>query len=212
MSNPICLVGTIATDPRFSQSGSRVPFCSFRLASNDRRYDREKAEWVDGETTWVSVHVFRGLAEHARESFAKGDRVIVSGRLRVRRWEKDERTGISVAVEADALGHDLRWGVSRFERRAGGSAAGGLGGARGEAASLARGGSGWATPATQESPREDGAPAPGADVPGADVPGADAPGTGSERWEEAGVSREASAPDDARAPEYEADAFTPVAA
>jgi len=201
MSNPICLVGTIATDPRFSQSGSRVPFCSFRLASNDRRYDREKAEWVDGETTWVSVHVFRGLAEHARESFAKGDRVIVSGRLRVRRWEKEEKTGISVAVEADALGHDLRWGVSRFERRAGGSAAGG------ETAGAVGGGSGWATPTMQESPREGGASAPGADVPDTYAPGA-----GSERLEGAAASREASAPGEAPAPQYEADDFTPVAA
>ncbi|MGD9606123.1 MAG: single-stranded DNA-binding protein, partial [Leucobacter sp.] len=52
-------------------------------------------------------------------SFRKGERVIVSGRLRVRKWENDEKSGTSVEVEADALGHDLRWGVSRFEKRTG---------------------------------------------------------------------------------------------
>ncbi|WP_053383736.1 single-stranded DNA-binding protein [Leucobacter celer] len=122
MSTPICIIGTVATDPRFSRTNSGAAFCSFRVASNERRYDREQAQWVDGETNWFTVNAFRGLAEHASESFSKGDRVVVSGRLRMRRWESGEKSGTAVEVESDALGHDLRWGVSRFTKRSGADA------------------------------------------------------------------------------------------
>lgn len=119
MSTPICVIGTIATHPRFTRTASGVAFCSFRVASNERRYDREQAQWVDGDTNWFTVNAFRGLAEHASDSFAKGDRVVVYGRVRVRRWETDQKSGTAVEVEAEAFGHDLRWGVSRFTKRSG---------------------------------------------------------------------------------------------
>lgn len=117
MSTPITVVGTIATDPRRIVTQSGVTLCTFRVASGQRRYDREEGRWVDGETNWFGVTAFRGLAEHASESLRKGERVVISGRLRIRRWEAEEKSGLSVEVEADALGHDLRWGVSRFEKR-----------------------------------------------------------------------------------------------
>ena len=117
MPTPICVVGTIATDPRFSRTGSRAALCSFRIASHDRRFDREQGQWVDGEVNWLTVSAFRGLAEHAHASFSKGDRIIVSGRLKIRKWEAGEQTGTTVEVEAEALGHDLRWGVSSFSKR-----------------------------------------------------------------------------------------------
>lgn len=117
MSNPIAIVGTIATDPKLITTQSGVTLCSFRVASGERRYDRVQQKWVDGETNWFGVTAFRALAEHANESFRKGERIIVNGRLRVRRWETAEKSGLAVEIEADALGHDLRWGVSRFEKR-----------------------------------------------------------------------------------------------
>lgn len=122
MTTPICIVGTIATDPKLSRTGSQVAFCSFRVASNERRFDREQGQWIDGETNWFTVNSFRGLAEHASESFSKGDRVVVSGRVRMRRWESGEKSGTAVEVEAEAFGHDLRWGVSSFTKRSGAAA------------------------------------------------------------------------------------------
>lgn len=117
MSNNITAVGTVATDPRTLTTHSGVALCTFRLASSERRYDREKNEWVDGETNWFTVTVFRGPALNARDSFRKGDRVIVHGRLRIRSWERDDRSGTSVDIEAESIGHELRWGVTRFTKR-----------------------------------------------------------------------------------------------
>lgn len=116
MHTQVCVVGTVATDPKLTKSAGRVAFCSFRLACNERRYDAEKKEWVDSDTNWYTINSFRGLAEHVVASFKKGDRVIVNGRLRVRDWESEDRSGTSAVVEADALGHDLRWGTTAFTR------------------------------------------------------------------------------------------------
>ena len=45
--------------------------------------------------------------------------MIINGKLKVRKWEKDDRSGTSVEIEAEAIGHDVRWGVSKFEKRVG---------------------------------------------------------------------------------------------
>lgn len=119
MTTTIHVVGTIATDPKLINPASGTQLCSFRLASDERRYDKEKQEWVDGGTNWFGVVAFRRLASHAHESFHKGDRVMVTGRLRMRNWEKDDRKGVSIEIEAEALGHDVRWGVSKFDKRVG---------------------------------------------------------------------------------------------
>lgn len=119
MTTSITVIGTIATDPKLITPAAGTILCSFRLASDERRYDREKKEWIEGNTNWFGVVAFRTIAAHAHESFHKGDRVIVSGRLRMRSWEKEERRGISVEIEADAIGHDVRWGISKFEKRVG---------------------------------------------------------------------------------------------
>jgi len=119
MTTYITVIGTIATDPKLIRTKSGVDLCSFRLASGDRRFDRERQQWVDGETSWYSITAFRSMAEHALKSFRKGERVVVAGRLRIREWSSGERSGTSADVEADAIGHDVRWGVSRFEKQSG---------------------------------------------------------------------------------------------
>jgi single-strand DNA-binding protein len=41
---------------------------------------------------------------------------MVSGRLKIRDWENTDRSGTTVEIEADNLGHDLFWGTSTFTR------------------------------------------------------------------------------------------------
>ena len=42
--------------------------------------------------------------------------MIVTGRLRIRDWATDEKTGTTIEVDADSLGHDLTFGTSVFTR------------------------------------------------------------------------------------------------
>jgi single-strand DNA-binding protein len=108
--------GLVATTPRYIKTMDGTDICSFRLASSTKTFDRKKMEWIDAETNWLTITSFGTLAINAVSSISKGDRIIVSGTLRVRDWDNGERSGTSVEVEADTLGHDLVWGQSTFTR------------------------------------------------------------------------------------------------
>lgn len=117
MQDSMTITGVVATDPQALTTSKGVDVVSFRLASNQRKFNRVKQEWENGDTNWFSVSAFRQLAQNCGESVHKGDRVVVTGRLRVRDWEAEGRSGTSVGIIADAIGHDLSWGTSVLTRR-----------------------------------------------------------------------------------------------
>lgn len=119
MSDTISITGLIATTPRHVVTAEGLPITSFRLASSQRRFDKAADKWVDASTNWYTVTAFRQLAINTVPSVNKGDRVIVTGRIRVRDWQNDDRTGTSVEVEAETIGHDLFWGTAAFTRTVG---------------------------------------------------------------------------------------------
>lgn len=116
MSETLSVAGLVATTPRHLVTQDGLPITSFRLASSSRRFDRAQNKWIDGETNWFTITSFRQLAINSAGSVNKGDRVSVTGKLRVRDWDNGERAGTSVEIEADSMGHDLAWGSSVFTR------------------------------------------------------------------------------------------------
>jgi len=108
--------GLVATTPRYLKTIEGTDICSFRLASGYKKFDRTKMEWVEGETNWLTITSYGTLAINVASSISKGDRIIISGTLRVRDWDNGEKTGTSVEVEADTIGHDLVYGQSTFTR------------------------------------------------------------------------------------------------
>jgi single-strand DNA-binding protein len=118
MTDLISLNGLVATTPRHITTSEGLAITSFRLASSQRRYDRVAQRWIDGDTNWYTVSAFRGLAQNSATSLSKGDRVIVSGRVRIRDWENTDRSGTTVEIEAESLGHDLTWGTAVYTRTA----------------------------------------------------------------------------------------------
>lgn len=116
MTDTIALTGIVGTPPKDHHTPSGLSICSFRLASSQRRFDRARNDWVDGDTNWYTVTAFRHLADNVMACVGKGDHVVVLGRLRVRSWENAERSGTTVEVDADAIAHDLVWGRSQFTR------------------------------------------------------------------------------------------------
>lgn len=121
MTDTITLTGLVATIPRHHITSAGLPLTSFRLASTQRRFDRAKNCWVDGETNWYTVTAFRQLATNLLNSLNKGERIIVTGRLRIRDWATAERTGTNIELDAEAVGHDLSWGTASFTRIISGS-------------------------------------------------------------------------------------------
>lgn len=154
MSDHITLVGNIVGDPeeRLTRGGDSI--AAFRLAVSERRFDRERGQWVDGHTSYYAVSVFGELGKNALASVRKGERVVVTGRLRLREWENETKRGVSADVTAEAIGHDLRWGVTRFQRTPRGDAA------RPDAADSATSGADeWAVEADPDGSTSSGEPA-----------------------------------------------------
>lgn len=116
MSDTLTVTGLIATTPRHITTSEGVEILSFRLASSQRRFDKTANRWVDASTNWYTVTAFRNLAVNAYASLNKGDRIVVVGRLRIRDWQNDERTGTNVEIEAETLGHDLFWCTAEAKR------------------------------------------------------------------------------------------------
>lgn len=116
MTDQLTLTGIVGTQPRQFTTSAGLPITSFRLATAHRVYDRESRSWKDLGSNWYTVACFRSLADHVLASIHKGERVIVTGKLRLKNWSSEGREGVNVDVEADAIGHDLLWGTSIFTR------------------------------------------------------------------------------------------------
>ncbi|WP_181034565.1 single-stranded DNA-binding protein [Arthrobacter sp. 08Y14] len=128
MSDTITVRGYVATDVRSTTADSGLAIAGFRMCTTERRYDRDTGSWADGQTNWFSVSLFRQLATNAAFSVHKGDRVIVTGRLKVRQWVSDDgRSGTSVDIDAESVGHDLMWGTANYRRNVQDRAVGGVG-------------------------------------------------------------------------------------
>ncbi len=105
---PITVVGTLVSDMRPRRVGPDAALVlNFRVACNERRFDKASESWMDGESLYLSVSCWRRLAENAA-SLVKGDPVIVRGKLRTREWttEQGERRSV-VELEANSIGPDL---------------------------------------------------------------------------------------------------------
>ncbi|MFC5999191.1 single-stranded DNA-binding protein [Quadrisphaera sp. GCM10027208] len=117
LDNTVVIVGNLGANPEYRRLDNGIEVANFRVGSTRRRYDRATGQWVDGPTSWWRVTCWRGLAANVAHSLRRGERVVVVGRPQVVPWEtEDGRSGTSVEVEAQAVGHDLAWGTSTFER------------------------------------------------------------------------------------------------
>lgn len=119
----ITVVGNLTADPelRFTKSGKAV--ASLNVAESQRV--KEGDTWKDGDTTYWRVTAWDGLAEHIGDSLAKGQRVIVTGRIASRTYETREGEKRTVyEISADAVGPDLKWATAKVERTGKGSGGG----------------------------------------------------------------------------------------
>ena len=114
----VTLVGNVVSEVKYSTTTGGVPVANFRLSATDRRYDRQRQGWVDGDTSLFLVWCWRWLAENVLGSVGRGDPLLVTGRLRVREWDSGEGrpSGLVPEIEAASIGHDLCRGTSAFRR------------------------------------------------------------------------------------------------
>ena len=112
----VTLRGNVASEPRHVRFDDGNSLTSFRLASTARRFDRERQEWIDRGTTYVNVTCRKAMAVNAATSVRKGQPMVVTGKLTERYWSADGRSGQTLEIHAEGLGHDLSYGTAQFAR------------------------------------------------------------------------------------------------
>jgi single-strand DNA-binding protein len=98
--NRVILVGNLTRDPELRYIPSGTAVSDIGLAVNDRI--KRGDQWVD-EVTFVDITLWGRTAEIANEYLSKGSPVLVEGRLKLDRWEKDGQKHSKLKVVGDKL-------------------------------------------------------------------------------------------------------------
>ena len=114
----VTMVGNLTTDPelRFLPNGAAM--VKFTIASTPRVLNRQSRQWDDGDPLFMNCTAWRDMAEHIAESLTKGTRVIVTGRLKLSRWE-DKESGekrSAYGLDVDEIGPSLRFAQAKVQK------------------------------------------------------------------------------------------------
>lgn len=121
----ITVVGNLTSDPelRFTPNGAAV--ANFTVASTPRIFDRQRNDFIDGETLFLRCSAWRELGENSAESLQRGTRVIVQGRLKSRSFETKEGEKRTVMeLDVDEVGPSLRRATAVVTKTQGGGFSG----------------------------------------------------------------------------------------
>jgi single-strand DNA-binding protein len=122
--NRIIIVGNLGRDPELRYTAQGTPVCTFSLATNERRKDRN-GEMQD-QTTWFRVTLWNRQAETASQYLAKGRQVYIEGRLRVEEYvDRDGKPRQSLEVTATDMQFIGTRGDENVSERAASASAGG---------------------------------------------------------------------------------------
>jgi single-strand DNA-binding protein len=98
--NRVILAGNLTRDPELRYIPSGMAVSDIGLAVNERIKRNE--QWVD-EPVFVDITLWGRLAEIANEYLSKGSPVLIEGRLRLDRWEKDGQKHSKLKVTAEKM-------------------------------------------------------------------------------------------------------------
>lgn len=111
------IVGRLASNPDHKLTTNDVDVTHFRLASNERRFDKQANQWVNGDTLFIDVTCWRRLAFNVHACLVKGDPVVVHGRLYTAEYEVEGKRRFQTRMEALSIGPDLGWISTALRRR-----------------------------------------------------------------------------------------------
>ena len=122
--NKAILVGNLGQDPEIRSTGSGTPVATLRIATSDRRKDRD-GNWTD-HTEWHTVVVFGRQAENVGRFCKKGKQLFIEGRIQTRKWQdRDGRDRYNTEIVADNVRFLGGRGESAGSYDSGGSYGGG---------------------------------------------------------------------------------------
>jgi single-strand DNA-binding protein len=113
----ITLIGNLTADPEIKFLSSGACVANFTVASTPRTYDKTSGEWKDGEALFMRCSLWRDAAENATESLTRGTRVIVTGKLEARSYDKDGEKRTVTELKVEEIGPSLRYATAQVTKR-----------------------------------------------------------------------------------------------
>ena len=98
--NSVNIMGNLTRDPELKNTPSGKNVCKLSIANN--RVYTKNSEKVT-EVSYFDVDVWGVVAENCARYLKKGNGIIVEGRLRQDRWEKDGKTQSRVTITANNI-------------------------------------------------------------------------------------------------------------
>lgn len=98
--NSVNVMGNLTRDPEMKQTPSGKSVCNLPIANN--RVFTKNGEKMT-EVSYFDVEVWGPVAENCAKYLTKGSGIIVEGRLRQERWQKDGKTQSRVRITANAV-------------------------------------------------------------------------------------------------------------
>jgi single-strand DNA-binding protein len=99
--NTVTVSGNLTREPELRELPSGNAVCNLRIAHNER-FKGSDGEWAD-RPQYFDVTVWSGLGEYLAKNLAKGEKVVVSGRLKWREFEVDGNKRQAVDITADSV-------------------------------------------------------------------------------------------------------------
>ena len=98
--NSVNIMGNLTRDPELKYTPSGKAVCNISIANN-RIYVRN-GEKVS-EVSYFDVEAWGVVAENCAKYLSKGRGIVVEGRLRQDRWEKEGKTQSRVRIAANSI-------------------------------------------------------------------------------------------------------------
>lgn len=108
--NQVTVSGNLTRDPELRNLPSGQSVCQLRIAHNDR-YKDSSGQWAD-RPAYFDVTIWSGLGEWMGRNLTKGQKVVVSGRLKWREWGEEGNKRQAVEISADSVVPVVREGAS----------------------------------------------------------------------------------------------------
>jgi single-strand DNA-binding protein len=118
MDSNVSLVGNLTKEPELKFTNAGLAYTRFSIAVTRGLAGEETTSYYDVVAFGNKNGNPGGLAENVAESFTKGSRVLVCGRMEIRQYEKKDGTpGQSVEIIAEEVGASARFNTVSINKR-----------------------------------------------------------------------------------------------
>lgn len=111
----VTIFGNLTRDPELKFTGAGKAWGFFSLANTEWRKN-DKDEWEEAGSSFYEVKMFGDAMERVSDSFVKGDRLIVIGKLKQETWEKDGEKKSKMVVIADEVAGSTKSATVTMQR------------------------------------------------------------------------------------------------